>query len=239
MAASGRSERLFRITELLAQRRVLRACDLAGILKVSERTIYRDMHTLVRQGVPIIGEAGAGYMLRGQRLGRPLALSDDELEALVLGLRIVTTWGDVELAAASASLLARLHPRLASETLRRVQQTALVAPLSSMHTPAPAILPSLRRAVRQQRRITFEYVDAEQRNSVRTVRPLSIAFFATVWSMVGWCELRNNFRSFRIDRIRNLTVQDEHFASEPGKTLLDYLSPTSLRGDFQNLDQFR
>jgi predicted DNA-binding transcriptional regulator YafY len=227
MATPGRSERLFRITELLGQRRTLRARDLANTLGVSERTIYRDMATLVRRGVPVMGEAGTGYILRGQHLTPPMALTDDEVEALVLGLRVVTTWGDDELAAASSSVFAKLPLRLAPETLQRLQQTALVAPFSSMRTPTPAVLPSLRRAVRQKRKVTIEYVDADEHRTTRTIRPLSIAFFSAVWSMAAWCELRADFRSFRLERIRGLTLCSGRFANEAGKTLQDYLRPQS------------
>jgi predicted DNA-binding transcriptional regulator YafY len=186
------------------------------------------MDMLVRQGVPVSGAAGVGYVPRGQHLTPPMALTDNEVEALVLGLRIVATWGDGGLAAASNSLFPKLQLRLASDTLRRLQQTALLAPFSSMYTPAPSVLPALRQAVRQRRKVSFDYTDADGRTTCRMVRPLSIAFFSTVWSMTAWCELRLDFRFFRLDRMRSLILRNEHFATEPCKRLPDYLARQAL-----------
>jgi predicted DNA-binding transcriptional regulator YafY len=225
MSTLGRGERLFRITAALGDRRTVLARDLAAQFGVSERTIYRDMTLLARQGVPVTGAAGVGYVSRGQHLTAPMALSDDEAEALVLGLRIVATWADPGLAAASSALFAKLPLRLAPDTLARLRRTALVAPFSSEHVPAPSVLPVLRRAVRQRRKVAFDYIDAEGRVTTRTARPLSIAFFSTSWLLAAWCELRGDFRSFRLDRVRALTARDERFANEPGRRLEDYFTP--------------
>ena len=200
-----RADRLFRIVDLLRRRRIVTARWLAGELEVSVRTIYRDIRDLSASGVPIEGEPGVGYLLRDFDLP-PLTFSRDEVEALVLGARSVVAWGDRALARAAKSVLTKVEAALPTEVARHVAATLLFAP-ESPHRPKVAIdVEELRSALRESRRITIAYVDANRAATERTVRPLALAYFGPYWLLAAWCELRSGFRNFRVDRMAELEV---------------------------------
>ncbi len=222
-----RADRLFQIITILRarseRRRPTRAQDIAETLEVSVRTVYRDIADLIATGVPIDGEAGVGYLLRGGYDLPPLMFSIDEIEAIVLGSKIVSSWGDPELGRAAASVLEKVEAILPAEKRRALDETALVAPTNHYQVPVTIDLAALRRATRSRHKITFAYVNEAQVHSERTVRPLALAFYGPVWILVAWCELRSDFRAFRIDRMRDTVFGPEQFVVEPGKELNDYL----------------
>jgi len=217
-----RADRLFQIVQLLVRHRRLTARALADRLEVSERTIYRDISDLALSGVPVVGEAGVGYRLLDYELP-PLMFERSEVEAVVLGLRIVETWGDSELGRSAATALAKVEAALPGTRRRMIEETRLFAP-SSPGRPAVGIdLADVRRALREERKLRLDYRDVHERPTRRTVRPLGLAFFGTVWILAAWCELREDFRNFRPDRIARLELLDERFEPEPGKTLDDFI----------------
>ncbi|HVH02169.1 MAG TPA: YafY family protein [Amaricoccus sp.] len=218
-----RADRLFEIIQLLRRQPTTRARDLAAALEVSERTIYRDVADLIASGVPIEGEAGVGYLLRPGFDLPPLMFKETEVEALVLGLRIVESWADDELAEASKDALAKIEAVLPEGLRGFMEQTALLAPAMHFTEPIGFDLAELRRAVRQRLRVRFGYTDVLAQGSDRTVRPLSLAYFGRVWVLAAWCELRQDFRTFRLDRMRGFAVTGERFRPEPGRTLHDFL----------------
>ncbi len=216
-----RADWLFRLVQLLRRSRLVTARRLARELEVSERTVYRDVRDLSLSGVPIRGEAGVGYALaRGFDLP-PLMFDEEEVESLVLGARVVQSWADPALARAAESLLAKVE-RVVPEKLRaRIATRELLSP--ALHPGrAAGSLGAVREAVRRKRRLRFDYVDRGERATSRTVRPLGVAFWGKVFSMASWCELRGDFRSFRLDRMRNVEL-DSPFVDEPGKTLDDFI----------------
>ena len=218
-----RADRLFDIIQVLRRRKLVRARDLAERLEVSERTIYRDIRDLMASGVPIDGEAGVGYILREGFDLPPLMFDEQEIEALVLGVRIVESWADPKLAEAAANVLAKVESVIPEALRRHMAETALMAP-SDHQAEHITIDPSeLRHAIRQRRKVHFRYSDAEERESERSVRPLGLSFYGPVWLLIAWCELRQDFRCFRLDRIRDATVLNESFRPEPGKTIHDFL----------------
>lgn len=216
-----RADRLFQIVQILRRRRLTTARDLAEKLTVSERTIYRDVQDLVASGVPIEGEAGVGYRLKGFDLP-PLMFTREEVEALVLGARIVQSWTDPELARDAAEAIAKIEAVLPQDRSHLVKNTFLFAPDGHYKEEITVDLPALRKAVREQRRVRFCYTNAEGGASERTIRSLALVFYGPVWLLVGWCELREAFRTFRLDRMRDLEVLD-CVQPEPGRTLQDYL----------------
>lgn len=217
-----RADRLFQIVQLLVRHRRLTARALADRLEVSERTIYRDISDLALSGVPVVGEAGVGYTLLDYELP-PLMFDRSEVEAVVLGLRIVESWGDSELGRSAATALAKVEAALPGTRRKMVRETRLFAP-SSFGRPRIGIdLAVVRRALREERKLRLDYRDAEDRPTLRTVRPLGLAFFGAVWVLSAWCELRDDFRNFRPDRIARLELLDERFTPEPGKTLDDFI----------------
>lgn len=218
-----RADRLFEIIQLLRRKSTIRAKDIAEALEVSERTIYRDIRDLIVSGVPIEGEAGVGYILKAGFDMPPLMFRETEIEALVLGARIVETWGDRELSEAASNAITKIEAVIPEHLRGFMAQTALLAPSNHRMEPITFDLGALRHAVRTLLKIRFRYTDVLGQGSERIVRPLSIAYFGPVWVLAAWCELREDFRTFRLDRMADFAVTDEHFRSERGRTLHDFL----------------
>ena len=203
-----RADRLFQIIQILRRRKLARAQDLAEKLEVSERTIYRDIRDLAGSGVPIEGEAGVGYMLRGGYDLPPLMFTEQEIEALVLGARIVESWADPALAEAAGDVIAKVETVIPERLRRQMAETALLAPSDHVAEPIAIDPGELRMAVRQRRKVRLRYRDAQDRESNRNVRPLALAFYGPVWHLASWCELRQDFRSFRLEPIQFIPVHN-------------------------------
>jgi predicted DNA-binding transcriptional regulator YafY len=217
-----RADRLFRIVQLLRRRKLTTAKQLANELEISERTVYRDVADLVASGVPIRGEAGVGYALeRGFDLP-PLMFTEDELEALVLGVRVVESWGDATLANAARLVVQKVEAVLPERLQDRVGKAPLFAP--GFHVPAESAreLSTLRRGIRERRKARMSYVDRAQAATERTVRPLGLFFWGASWTVAAWCELRQGFRGFRLDRVQKLELTEQRFEDEAGQTLADF-----------------
>jgi predicted DNA-binding transcriptional regulator YafY len=217
-----RADRLFRVIQLLRRRKLTTARQIADELEVSERTIYRDVADLVTSGVPIRGEAGVGYALdRGFDLP-PLMFTEDELEALVLGVRVVESWGDASLGAAARAVVQKVEAVLPERLQDRVGKAPLFAP--GFHVPEASSreLSTLRRAIRERRKARMSYIDRVQAATERTVRPLGLFFWGASWTVAAWCELRQGFRGFRLDRVQKLELTEQKFEDETGQTLADF-----------------
>jgi predicted DNA-binding transcriptional regulator YafY len=218
-----RADRLFEIIQFMRRKDLVRARDLSEALEVSERTIYRDVQDLISSGVPIEGEAGVGYVLKAGFDLPPLMFKEQEIEALVLGARIVESLADAELAAAASDVIAKIEAVIPERLRGYMANTALMAPGIRYMEPISFDLAQLRRAVRNQLKVSFAYRNVYGVDSLRTVRPLSLAYFGPVWLLAAWCELREDFRTFRLDRIENFGLREDRFRAEPGKTLHDFL----------------
>ena len=218
-----RAERLFEIIQILRRKKLTRARDLAERLEVSERTIYRDIAALVGSGVPIEGEAGVGYLLRDGFDLPPLMFDEREIEALALGARVVESWTDPEMAKAAASAIAKIETVVPERLGRHLAETAYIAPAEHYSAPIDFDPKLLRMAVRQRAMVRLRYRDREDRMTDRRVRPLALAFYGPIWLLASWCELRQGFRSFRLDRICDLKILEAQFPVEAGKTLQDFL----------------
>jgi predicted DNA-binding transcriptional regulator YafY len=221
-----RADRLFRLVQLLRRRKLTTAAHLAEELEVSERTVYRDIADLIASGVPIRGEAGVGYALDRSFDLPPLMFDADELEALVLGARIVEAWASPTLARAARQVLGKVEAVL-PERLRAQLEAPLLAP--DFHVPPASLreLDTLRVAIRERRKVQLDYIDRAQSATARKVRPLGLVFWGQHWTLAAWCELRRDFRGFRLDRMQKLTLTSERFSDEPGRALPDFLARTS------------
>jgi len=218
-----RADRLFRIVEYLkARRQAVTADTLATELEVSTRTVYRDIVDLCDSGVPIIGEAGVGYVLDRDYTVRPLIFDVEELDALALGAQMVRSWGDREIAKSARRAIDKITAILPERLRAEILQTALFSPPSQAKVPIKVDFTGLRRAIRTHNKVTFQYEALDGRQSKRTVRPLCLVFFGPVWLFTGWCETRQDFRNFRLDRMAKLRINDERFTDEHGKRLIDY-----------------
>ncbi len=219
-----RADRLFRIVEYLkARRQTVTASSLAEELEVSVRTIYRDIADLGASGVPILGEAGVGYMLDKNYVVRPLMFAVEELDALMLGAQMVQSFGDKELARAANQAIDKITSVLPESLQKEISETFLFSMTSKAEVKIHIDFTGLRRAIRAKNIVEFNYTREDGEESHRRIRPLCLAFFSPVWLISGWCEMRQDFRNFRLDRIQELKITEERFLDENGKRLYDYM----------------
>jgi predicted DNA-binding transcriptional regulator YafY len=229
-----RADRLFQIVQLIRGRRLTTAAFLAQRLEISERTVYRDVADLQRQGVPLEGEAGVGYRLGAGFDLPPLMFTQDEAAALVASARLAQSWVDAAMARDIESALGKILSVLPPAARVSAESLALYAPAYVLDETTRARLQTLREAVQSRHKLRMDYRDVAGAPSQRTVRPLGCFYWGKVWTFSAWCELRDNFRGFRIDRIDQIEVLPERFRDEPGKTLADMLR--SLKADARTAD---
>lgn len=218
-----RADRLFQIVQLIRGRRLTTAAFLAQRLEVSERTVYRDVADLQHQGVPIEGEAGVGYRLGIGFELPPLMFSAGEAQALVAATRLAQAWLDPALARDAELALGKILSILPRQTRAAAESLALYAPSFSVEPAIQQTLQTLREAVQLRRTVQVRYRDVAGQSSQRRLRPLGCFFWGKVWTLAAWCETRKAFRSFRLDRMEALQVQDTVFRDEAGKTLAEFL----------------
>ena len=218
------ADRLFQIVLALGRGRVVTARQLAGQLGVSERTIYRDIRDLMGSGVPIDGEAGVGYRLRRGYQVPPLMFDVAELQALVFGMRVAQAYGDPDMAEAADRALGKIDAVLPQRLRGELDSERLVVPPVAQPPGAAELLGDVRDAINQRRRLFLDYRDAEGSGTERIVWPLSLLYWGRTWTVGAWCELRQAFRSFRIDRISSARALGSRFPDEPGRRLQDYFA---------------
>lgn len=198
----SRSERLLSLLQVLRNhRRPVSGQALAVEVGVSIRTLYRDIASLQAQGAAIEGEPGVGYVMKPGFMLPPLMFASEELDALVLGMRWVADRGDRTLVNAALSTLAKISAVLPPELRRELQESALLVAAghkTSRHSIAPDLL---RVAIREERKLQITYGDASGAVSRRVVWPFALVYFDQSRVLMCWCELRNDFRNFRTDRI--------------------------------------
>lgn len=221
-----RAERLFRLVQELRSRGVSHADDLAAYFEISVRTVYRDIVDLQASGVPIDGEAGVGYILRPGFDLPAMTFTFEQLDALAIGLSFVEVAGDTSLSQAAQEVRAKLQAALPEPEKRKLENAPLFA--SRHQGRATPLLKTVRRAIREAEVLHLLYGDGEGSQTARRVRPLAIWAFSNGWLFVGWCELRNDFRAFRLDRIVTINATGQHFVEETGKGLSTYLSTKLL-----------
>jgi predicted DNA-binding transcriptional regulator YafY len=197
-----RADRLYRLTDLLRGGRVTTARRLADRLEVSERTIYRDIADLMAAGVPVEGEAGVGYVMRPGFDVPPLMFDRSEIAALVTGARLVEAWGGAAMARAASEALAKISAVVPADIARAADRTAIYAfRMPDLDVTTRDRLDLLDNAIRDGIRLKLRYTDGSGAETARYVRPLGLVFWGKVWTLVAWCELRDDFRMFRVDRI--------------------------------------
>ena len=217
-----RADRLFRLVQLLRARRFATARSLAQALEVSERTVYRDVRDLSLSGVPIEGEAGVGYALRRDFDLPPIMFDYEEIEALTAGARMVQAWSSPTLARAAQAALDKIAAALPSDKRIAMERTRLYAPSFHIDPTLGKTMDTMREAIVGSRRLSFAYRDEAGKATERSVRPLALYFWGQRWTLAAWCETRQDFRSFRIDRASSLSV-GARFPDEAGKRLDDFL----------------
>ena len=219
-----RADRLFEIIQYLRGDRLVTAQTLAGKLEVSVRTVYRDIRDLQASGVPIDGAAGVGYLLRPGYQLPPLMFLPEEIEALIVGARMVKAWAGRRISDAAAEALVKIAAVVPEERMRAAQRVPVFAQATRLQDTERDSLDIFGKAIDGRLKVRFAYRDGEGSATRRTVRPLALHFWGQVWTLAAWCELREDFRTFRVDRAERPEVGSERYERETGKTLEDYLA---------------
>ncbi len=218
-----RADRLFQIIQLLREDRVVTAHTIAAKLEVSERTIYRDMQDLSLSGVPIASEAGSGYrLLPGFHLP-PLMFNEEELAALLIGARMVQAWTDQGLASAATQAMIKIESAVPEPLRDELAREDILVPDFGVDRHVSKRMQLFRVGIKAQQKVAFRYRREDGVRSSRTVHPLGLFYWGRVWTLTAWCELRDQFRHFRLDRMTHVNLLEAPFESPPGRTLQDYL----------------
>jgi len=199
------------------------ANQIAEEFNVSPRTIYRDIQDLITTGVPIEGEAGVGYLMDKNHCLPPMVLDVGELETLMLGAAMVSSYTDPTMAESARSLIRKIKGVLNERDREIFSGTALFAHTPAFLAPWTVDFTMLRQAIRSKHKVHIVYKDEHSRHSERTIRPLSMVFFGAAWLLVSWCELRKAHRNFRIDRMESAERTEEEFVDTPETSLQAYL----------------
>lgn len=217
-----RADRLFQIAELLRGRRLTTAQQLAEWLNVSPRTVYRDVRDLQLSGVPIEGEAGIGYRLSRTASLPPLTFTADELAALAVGARMLETWGGAGFASGARGALAKIASAMPADKRATLERAPFFAPSFHIKGDFSEKVDALHRAIDGRRIVSFAYSDRNDAKTERRVWPLGLVYWGAKWTVGAWCELRDEFRNFDVERMRNVALHDA-FPDMEGRRLADFL----------------
>jgi len=218
-----KSERLFKLVTLLQGRRTaITAQTLAEELSVAMRTVYRDIQALVLSGVPIDGEAGVGYRLRAGFDLPPLMFQSEEVTALLVGSRMVQAWTDPDLAQAAKQAEAKILAALTPQMLIDVSRLPYRIPV--YERSESGIHRLLRKACEGRQKVSITYKDMNGQESTRNLWPLGMVGWGDHWTLLAWCELRNEYRNFRFDRIQDMVLLEEHYPAHSQRNLEHYLT---------------
>ncbi|WEX76596.1 YafY family transcriptional regulator [Sinorhizobium numidicum] len=219
------ADRLFRIIQLMrATGRAMTAREIADRMEVAPRTIYRDMEHLMASGAPIDGERGVGYLLREAFDAPPLTFTFEQLEALAFGVRAVQMLGDRRLAQAAREAMEKIEYGLPADHAKKLKGAPLRAFRSALQPDPPALLGDIRQAIAEERKLRITYESLAEQTSERTIWPLGLSVFGHYWLLTAWCELRQDFRDFRVDRIISLKKGRERYEPTPERSFDAYLA---------------
>ena len=209
---------------LLQEGKVRTGRYLAEKLEVSTRTVYRDIGDLVGCGIPIDGEAGVGYLLRDEYRLPTLMFTAEELKALALGARMVRAWSDRELASTTATAIRKIASILPENLKKEFQLTGIEVPGYQMSEKVSDKLRQVRTALDAKQKLDLDYTSVEGERTSRIIRPLILYFWGKTWTLGAWCELREGFRSFRIDRMDRVDNVGEEFVPTEECSLQAYVN---------------
>jgi predicted DNA-binding transcriptional regulator YafY len=226
-----RADRLLQIIQVLRRRKAsTTARMLADELEVTSRTIYRDIVTLQSARVPIEGEAGLGYILRGGYDLPPLMFSADEIDAVMLGMQMVLARGDADLARSASNVLAKIEAVVPDDVSDQMWKSALLVPHSvQTEMPFARYLPMIRLAVRQNHKLMIVYTSLADQETARTIWPLGLYIFSHVTLLCAWCELREGYRAFRAERITQCEPLADRFNPKNGAMMTEFLKQFAQR----------
>lgn len=224
-----RADRLFDIIEALrAAKRPLTAAALANRLEVTARTVYRDIAALQASRVPIEGAAGVGYVMRSGFDLPPIMFTVDEIDAIAVGIRLLRRIRDRKLQEAAEAVLAKISTVVPDALRAGVASPAVFVSDGSAAQPEGIDLADARRAIRESRKMRISYRDGEGHLTRRTIWPIALAYYVDVTVLGAWCELRKDFRHFRVERVRKSSILDDHFSTEGGRLRARWLALQQL-----------
>jgi predicted DNA-binding transcriptional regulator YafY len=222
-----RSDRLFDIIQRLrTARSPVTAAAIAAELEVTPRTVYRDIAALQASRVPIEGAAGLGYVLRRGYDLPPLMFTADEVEAVAVGMRLLRRTRDPGLQQAAERVLSKLAAVVPEPLRGSLDMPAFHVSEGDAPEPGAISLAELRVAIREANKLRITYRDLSGAASERVIRPVAMEYYVQVTLVCGWCELRNDYRHFRADRIEAASVLAESFAADRERLLSGWLALT-------------
>jgi predicted DNA-binding transcriptional regulator YafY len=218
-----RSDRLFDIIQRLRTApQPTTAAMLAGELEVTVRTVYRDIATLQARRVPIEGAPGIGYVLRKSFDLPPLNFTIDEIEAIAVGARMVHRLKDPKLQEAAQSVLAKVTVAVPERLRPHIADAPIYVSPGMTAEAQGADLAEVRAAIRDSRKLYIAYADEQGRRTNRTIWPIAMAYYVDVTLVGAWCELRADYRNFRVERIASSRVLEEHFDQDNGRLFREW-----------------
>ncbi len=219
--------RTFRLLAILDHLRACRqpvsAQKLADTFGVSLRTMYRDMEALQSMGAPVRGESGLGYQIEKGFFLPPLHFDSDELDAVLLGMQLVSARGDETLAQAAMRASSKINAVLLESQREQYSARPFLAYSSFKEEASDGNLPLVRESIRKRLKLRIVYKDLKEAVSQRLIRPLGVTVFDKVWLLTAWCEAKKDFRNFRLDRMSEAVMTDMYFLRESGKEFSDYI----------------
>lgn len=225
-----RSNRLMQLMQSLRRHAPpVTAQQLADDTGVSLRTLYRDIESLRGMGAIIDGTAGFGYVMIEDMAVPPMMFDDEEIEALVLGLRDVQAIADPDLAQAATNALAKLQARLPTRQAHRLKHAVLTVKRMGQQQVPRIDVRALRRATWDEVAVDISYVDKDGSPSNRRVDPLGIVYFQDTHCLIAWCHLRQAVRAFRLDRMQHMTITDHSFRPKRIAMLRDAIAELSAQ----------
>jgi predicted DNA-binding transcriptional regulator YafY len=222
-----RADRLFDIIQILRLARTpITAAAIADELEVTPRTVYRDIATLQARRVPIEGEAGIGYVLRRGFELPPLMLTEEEVQAVAVGMGLLRRTGDPGLQTAARQVLIKLTAAMPEVLRAQLLEAPFHVATRGAPLPGAVDLSETRAAIRNARKMWIDYVDEKGAATTRTICPVAMEYHVEATLICAWCELRDDYRHFRTDRIRAATVLEESFAAQASTLLAGWVELT-------------
>lgn len=207
----------------LRARRLTTAAQLSGWLGISQRTVYRDIRDLSLSGVPVQGEAGVGYRIDRAYDLTPLMFTRDEVEAVVIGLRMTEAFAGPSLRSAARMALDKVALALPQQRRMEIEEPQLFAPTFHLDPKLGERVELVRQSIAARRKLDVAYRDKKDQETRRVLRPLGLYFWGTGWSLAAWCESRKDFRSFWLHKMATCVMLDAQFDVEQDKSLAEFL----------------
>ncbi len=219
-----RADRLFQLMLLLQEGKVRTARYLGEKLEVSDRTVYRDISDLMGSGIPIDGEAGVGYLLRDEYRLPPLMFNAEELKALALGAQMVRAWSDKKLGSTTTTAIRKIESILPEKLKKEIELSAISVPGFQMTEELSRNLEMVRLASDEKRKLSIRYESLQGDETLRTIWPLILYFWGNKWTLGAWCELREGFRSFRVDLMQEVVDCGQQYEPTVERSLQAYIN---------------